>query len=81
MKARAEIQAGTDVARAKRLGKIDRAGSKTLAELVVTNYITHALGHSKAVQIDPNKIFMAARFQGLQVRSRSINQAIRELMQ
>jgi integrase len=33
LKARAEIQAGTDVARAKRLGKIDRAGSKTLSEL------------------------------------------------
>ncbi|MCF7968604.1 MAG: Arm DNA-binding domain-containing protein, partial [Methylococcaceae bacterium] len=33
LKARAEIQAGTDVAREKRLGKIDRAGSKTLSEL------------------------------------------------
>ena len=33
LKARAEIQAGTDVAREKRLGKIDRAGTKTLSEL------------------------------------------------
>ena len=33
LEARAKIQAGTDVARDKRLGKIDRAGSKTFAEL------------------------------------------------
>ena len=33
LEARARIQSGIDVARDKRLGKIDRAGSKTLAEL------------------------------------------------
>ena len=36
--ARAKIQAGTDVARDKRLSKIDRAGSKTFAELA-TDYL------------------------------------------
>jgi len=38
LEARAKIQAGTDVARDKRLGKIDRAGSKTFAELA-TDYL------------------------------------------
>jgi site-specific recombinase XerC len=38
MDARAKIQAGVDVAREKRLGQIDRAGSQTFAE-VATDYL------------------------------------------
>ena len=38
LEARAKIQAGLDVARDKRLGKIDRAGSKTFADMA-TDYL------------------------------------------
>ena len=51
-----------------------------LAAEFVQAYITKAIGSRKAVGIDPNQIFLAARFQGLKISSRSINQAIRELM-
>jgi hypothetical protein len=51
-----------------------------LAREFVQNYITHALGRSQAVVIDPHRIYMAARFSGLKVSTDTLNKVIQEML-
>ncbi len=51
-----------------------------LAREFVQNYITHALGRSQAVVIDPHRIYMAARFSGLKVSTKMLNKVIQEML-
>jgi hypothetical protein len=50
-----------------------------LAREFVVNFITHALGRSQAVVIDPHRIYMAARFHGLKVSMATLERVIEEL--
>jgi hypothetical protein len=52
-----------------------------LAREFVSSYITHALGRSQSVVIDPHRIYMAARFHGLKVSMATLQRVIEELMQ
>ena len=52
-----------------------------LAREFVQAYIINALGNRKAVKIDPHRLFMAARFSGLKVSSRTMNKVIEDLQQ
>ena len=52
-----------------------------LAREFVADYITRAMGNARAVAIDPNRIFMAARLAGLKVSTRIISTVLEEMQQ
>lgn len=47
-----------------------------LAREFIAGYISRALGAQKAVVIDPNRVFLAARFNGLKVRGENFRRAL-----
>jgi hypothetical protein len=47
----------------------------------VSDYIERAIGNRLAVQVDPHRIYMAARFHGLKVSMATLERVIEELMQ
>jgi hypothetical protein len=52
-----------------------------LAREFVGQYINRALTHRKIVAIDPNAIYLAARFSGLQLRSETLRKVLAEYRQ
>jgi hypothetical protein len=51
---------------------------KHLAREFVQTYVIKALGRSPAVKIEPARVFLAARFSGLKVRSQILLQVLEE---
>lgn len=51
-----------------------------LAREFVANYITQAIGNGQSAVISPNKVFLAARFAGLKVSSKTIGKVLIEMM-
>jgi hypothetical protein len=49
-----------------------------LAKEFVSGYINRALRGARAVEIDPNRIYMAARFQGLRVSTGTLAKVLEE---
>jgi len=49
-----------------------------LAREFVGQYINRALTHRKIVAIDPNAVFMAARFAGLKVSTKTLTTVMEE---
>lgn len=52
-----------------------------LAREFVNRYITTAMGNARAVVIDPNKLFMAARMSGLRVSTKTLATVLEEMQQ
>ena len=51
-----------------------------LAREFVSDYIERAIGNRLAVQVDPHRIYMAARFSGLKVSTNTLNKVIQEML-
>jgi hypothetical protein len=52
-----------------------------LAREFVAGYITRAMGNARAVVIDPNRMYLAARLSGLKVSTRTISTVLEEMQQ
>lgn len=52
-----------------------------LAREFVNRYITRAMGSARAVEIDPNRIYMAARLSGLKVSTKTLATVLEEMQQ
>ena len=52
-----------------------------LVKEFVADYITRAMGNARAVVIDPNKLFMAARLGGLRISTKTLGKVLEELQQ
>jgi hypothetical protein len=49
-----------------------------MAREFVSGYINRALSNRKIVAVDPNAIYLAARFSGLQLRSETLRKVLAE---
>ncbi len=45
----------------------------------IADYITRAMGNARAVVIDPNRIYMAARLSGLKISARTLGRVLEEM--
>ena len=52
-----------------------------LAREFVADYITRAMGNARAVVIDPNRIYLAARLAGLKVSTKTLATVLEEMQQ
>ena len=50
-----------------------------LVKEFVADYITRAMGNARAVVIDPNRIYLAARLSGLKVSTRTLEAVLLEM--
>jgi hypothetical protein len=52
-----------------------------LVKEFIADYIARAMGNARAVVIDPNRIYLAARMAGLKVSTRTISTVLEEMQQ